>query len=300
MSGQTESAGRFAGKPASHSSRQVATTGHEWDGLQELNRPLPRWWLWLFYATVVWSIAYWVIYPAWPLLSSYSNGVFNWHSRAAVSSDLIALQTQRGAMTARLAAASLAEIESTSEMLDFARALGGRAFADNCAPCHGSGGGGAKGYPNLVDNDWLWGGSLDAISQTITHGVRSGDEQGRQGAMPAFGRDGMLQREDVIAVANYVRSLSGLSIFAGADLARGGKIFAANCAACHGSDGKGNRALGAPNLTDQIWLYGSDTAAIIDGIWNGHGGVMPAWGGKLDPVTIKALTVYVHTFGGGE
>ena len=300
MSGQTERADRFAREPASQSSRQIATTGHEWDGLQELNRPLPRWWLWLFYATIIWSVGYWVVYPAWPLLSSFSNGVFNWHSRAAVSSDLAALQTQRGAMTARLAAASLAEIESTPEMLDFARALGGRAFADNCAPCHGAGGGGAKGYPNLVDNDWLWGGSLEAISQTITHGVRSGDEQGRQGSMPAFGRDGMLKRDEVVVVADYVRSLSGLSTIAGADLARGAKIFADNCAVCHGPDGKGNRALGAPNLTDQIWLYGSDSQTIFDGIWNGHGGVMPAWGGKLDAVTIKALTVYVHTFGGGE
>jgi cytochrome c oxidase cbb3-type subunit 3 len=300
MSGQSERADRLARKPASQSSHQVATTGHEWDGLQELNRPLPRWWLWLFYATIIWSVGYWVVYPAWPLLSSFSNGVFNWHSRAAVSSDLAALQTQRGAMTARLAAASLTEIESTPEMLDFARALGGRAFADNCAPCHGAGGGGAKGYPNLVDNDWLWGGSLEAISQTITHGVRSGDEQGRQGSMPAFGRDGMLKRDEVVVVADYVRSLSGLSTIAGADLARGAKIFADNCAVCHGPDGKGNRALGAPNLTDQIWLYGSDTQTIVDGIWNGHGGVMPAWGGKLEPVTIKALTVYVHTFGGGE
>jgi len=300
MSGQTERLDKLARKPASQSTRQVPTTGHEWDGLQELNRPLPRWWLWLFYATIVWSVGYWLVYPAWPLLSSYSNGIFKWHSRAAVSSDLAVLQTQRGAMTTRLAATSLAEIESTPEMLDFARALGGRAFADNCAPCHGAGGGGAKGYPNLVDNDWLWGGSLDAISQTITHGVRSGDEQGHQGSMPAFGRDGMLKRDEVLVVAEYVRSLSGLSTTAGADLARGAKIFADNCAVCHGPDGKGNRALGAPNLTDQIWLYGSDTQAIIEGIWNGHGGVMPAWGGKLDPVTIKALTVYVHTFGGGE
>ena len=300
MSGQTERPDRLARKTAAQSYHQVATTGHEWDGLQELNRPLPRWWLWLFYATIVWSVGYWVVYPAWPLLSSYSKGISGWHSRAAVSSDLAALQTQRAAMTSRLAASSLAEIESTPEMLDFARALGGRAFADNCAPCHGSGGGGAKGYPNLVDNDWLWGGSLDAISQTITHGVRSDDEQGRQGSMPALGRDGMLKREDVLVVADYVRSLSGLSTTAGADLPRGAKIFADNCAVCHGPDGKGNRALGAPNLTDQIWLYSSDRETIIDGIWNGHGGVMPAWGGKLDPVTIKALTVYVHTFGGGE
>ncbi len=300
MSRQTEAVDQFGRKSSMGSSHEVATTGHEWDGLQELNRPLPRWWLWLFYATVVWSVGYWLVYPAWPLLSSYSNGLFNWHSRAAVSSDLAALQTQRGAMTNRLAAASLAEIESTPEMLDFARALGGRAFADNCAPCHGAGGGGAKGYPNLVDNDWLWGGGLDAISQTITHGVRSADEQGRQGSMPAFGRDGILQRNDVLVVANDVRSLAGLSSSADADLSRGAKIFADNCAVCHGADGKGNRALGAPNLTDQIWLYGSDTQTIVEGIWNGRGAVMPAWGGKLDPVTIKALTVYVHTFGGGE
>ena len=291
-------------EPTQQRSRQVpqeiATTGHEWDGLQELNRPLPRWWLWLFYATIVWAIGYWIAYPAWPLLSSYTSGAFNWHSRAAVRTDLAALQQQRSQMITQLATKSLQEIESTPALLDFARALGGRAFADNCAPCHGAGGGGAKGYPNLVDNDWLWGGTLNDISQTITHGVRAGDDKGHQGSMPAFGRDGMLKREDILLVADYVRSLSGLSTNPGADLARGAKIFADNCAPCHGPEGKGNRSVGAPNLTDQIWLYGSDTKTIVDGIWNGHGGIMPAWGEKLDPVTIKALTVYVHTFGGGE
>ena len=281
-------------------SQEIATTGHEWDGLQELNRPLPRWWLWLFYATIVWAIGYWIAYPAWPLLSSYTSGAFKWHSRAAVRTDLAALQQQRSQMITQLATKSLQEIESTPALLDFARALGGRAFADNCAPCHGAGGGGAKGYPNLVDNDWLWGGTLNDISQTITHGVRAGDDKGHQGSMPAFGRDGMLKREDILLVADYVRSLSGLSTNPGADLARGAKIFADNCAPCHGPEGKGNRSVGAPNLTDQIWLYGSDTKTIVDGIWNGHGGMMPAWGEKLDPVTIKALTVYVHTFGGGE
>ena len=280
--------------------QKIATTGHEWDGLQELNRPLPRWWLWLFYATIVWAIGYWIAYPAWPLLSSYTKGALNWHSRAAVATDLAALQQQRSQMMTRLAAASLQEIESTPALLDFSRALGGRAFADNCAPCHGAGGGGAKGYPNLNDNDWLWGGTLDDISQTITHGVRAGDDKGHQGSMPAFGRDGMLKREDILLVADYVRSLSGLSTTPGADLTRGAKIFSDNCAPCHGPEGKGNRSVGAPNLTDQIWLYGSDAKTIVDGIWNGHGGVMPAWGEKLDPVTIKALTVYVHTFGGGE
>lgn len=283
-----------------HASAPVGTTGHEWDGIRELNTPLPRWWLWLFYATIVWSIGYWIVYPAWPLVSSYTAGTFGWHARTAVANDLAALAAQRGAMTAKLADASLQDIEATPELLDFARALGRRAFGDNCAPCHGAGGGGAKGYPNLTDDDWLWGGKLADIQQTITHGARSGDDAGRQGSMPAFGRDGMLKRDEIDAVANYVRSLSGLSTAPGVDLKQGGKVFADNCAVCHGAAGKGNRSLGAPSLTDKIWLYGPDTATIVEGIWNGRGGVMPAWSGKLDPVTIKALTVFVHTFGGGE
>jgi cytochrome c oxidase cbb3-type subunit 3 len=279
---------------------KIGTTGHEWDGIHELNTPLPRWWLWLFYATIIWAIGYWVVYPAWPLVSSSTNGLLNWHARGAVATELAALQAQRGPMMARLASASLPEIESTPALLDFARSLGRPAFADNCAPCHGAGGGGAKGYPNLVDNDWLWGGTLDEIAQTIRHGVRAGDDAGHQGSMPAFGRDGILKPNEVSTVADYVRSLSGLKTEPGADLARGAKIFADNCAVCHGPQGKGNREVGAPNLTDQIWLYGPDKKTIMEGISNGRGGVMPAWGSKLDDVTIKAVAVYVHTFGGGE
>jgi cytochrome c oxidase cbb3-type subunit III len=279
---------------------EVATTGHEWDGIRELNTPLPRWWLWLFYATIVWSIGYWVAYPAWPLISGFTPGVSGWNSRSAVATDLAALQTQRSAMMAQLAAATPQDIEAKPELLDFARALGRRAFADNCAPCHGAGGGGARGYPNLTDDDWLWGGTLKDIQQTIVHGARSGDDEGRQGSMPAFGRDGILKQDDISAVADYVRSLADLPTTPGADLTRGAKIFADNCAVCHGPQGKGNREVGAPNLTDQIWLYAPDKATIMEGIYNGRGGVMPAWGSKLDPATIKALTVYVHTFGGGE
>src|SRR5262249_16982115 len=152
-------------------------------------------------------------------------------------------------------------------------------FGENCAPCHGAGGGGAKGYPNLNDDDWLWGGKLDEIAQTIRHGARAGDDQGHQGSMPAFGRDGMLKRPDIEAVPDYVRPLSGLAAAAGADLARGKQVFAENCAVCHGEQGKGNHELGAKNLTNGIWLYGSDRRTIIDGIWNGHGSTMPAWAG---------------------
>jgi cytochrome c oxidase cbb3-type subunit 3 len=278
----------------------VGTTGHEWDGISELNTPLPRWWLWLFYATIIWAIGFWIVYPAWPTLTSYTGGMFGWHSRSAVVTDLAALQAQRGPMMNKLAAASLQQIEATPELLDFARVAGRRAFADNCAPCHGAGAGGAKGYPNLNDNDWLWGGKLADIQQTITHGARSGDDAGRQGSMPDFGRQNMLKPEEISNVADYVRSLSGLKAESGADLKAGAKIFADNCAVCHGPDGKGNREVGAPNLTDQIWLYAPDKKTIMEGIYGGRGGVMPAWSGKLSDVTIKALTVYVHTLGGGE
>ena len=289
-----------AKRPDHKPAAKIGTTGHEWDGIQELNTPLPRWWLWLFYATIVWAIGYWILYPSWPLVSSYTNGVLNWHTRGAVASQLAALQEERGAMMTRLSSASLQEIETTPELLDFARALGRRAFADNCAPCHGAGGGGARGYPNLDDNKWLWGGHLDEIAQTIRHGARAGDEDGHQGSMPAFGHDGLLKPDEISTVADYVRSLSGLKTEPGADLARGAKIFADNCAVCHGPEAKGNRDVGAPNLTDNIWLYAPDKKTIMEGIFNGRGGMMPAWGGKLDDVTIKALAVYVHTFGGGE
>jgi cytochrome c oxidase cbb3-type subunit 3 len=276
------------------------TTGHEWDGIQELNTPLPRWWLWLFYLTIIWAVGYWVVYPAWPLIGTYTQGVLNWNSRSAVAVDLAALQGQRAAMTNRIAAASLTEILGDQTMLDFARAQGRAAFADNCAPCHGAGGGGAKGYPNLNDDDWLWGGKLDDIAFTIRHGIRSNDDNTRQGSMPAFGRDKILERADISAVADYVRSLAGFQVATGIDLARGKKVFAENCAVCHGEAGKGNREIGAPDLTDQIWLYGQGRDVIVEAVMNGRGAVMPAWGRRLDDTTIKALTVYVHTLGGGQ
>jgi cytochrome c oxidase cbb3-type subunit 3 len=278
----------------------TATTGHEWDGLRELNTPLPRWWLWLFYITIVWSVGYWIVYPAWPLLTNSTQGVFGYHTRTALLEDLDALKQQRGPMMDKLAGASLAEIASDPQLLDFARAQGRVAFADNCAPCHGAGGGGAKGYPNLNDDEWLWGGKLSDIEQTIRFGARAGDNKGRAGAMPAFGRDNILKSNEISAVADFVRSLSGLSTEAGADLGLGKKVYADNCAVCHGPDGKGNREMGSPNLTDKIWMYGPDKATIVQGIQAGRGAVMPNWGGRLSEPTIKALTVYVHTLGGGE
>ena len=278
----------------------TATTGHDWDGIRELNTPLPRWWLWTFYATILWSIGYWIVYPSWPLVSSYSRGVFGWQSREAVVRDLAMLNQIRGPMMVRLSEAALPEISSDPLLLDFARAQGRTAFADNCAPCHGPNGAGIKGYPNLNDDEWLWGGKLDDIATTIRHGIRSIDEKTRLGSMPAFGRDNMMKRTEIETVADYVRSIAGLPVEPKADLLVGKQVFSENCVSCHGDAGKGKREIGAPDLTDAIWLYGSDKQAIIDGLWNGRGGVMPAWAGRLDDTTIKALTVYVHSLGGGE
>jgi cytochrome c oxidase cbb3-type subunit 3 len=276
------------------------TTGHEWDGIAELNTPLPRWWLWTFYASIIWAIGYWVVYPSWPLVTSYTQGLTGWHAREAIIGDLAALEAQRGPMTAKIAATPLTEIAGNPQLLAFARAQGKAAFADNCAPFHGSGGAGAVGYPNLNDDEWLWGGTLDDVHRTVEVGIRAAHKDTRDNRMPAFGRDGMLKPDEIVKLANFVRAAAGLPTRKGADPAAGKELFATNCAGCHGEDAKGSSELGAPNLTDAIWLYGSDEATIIDVIANARAGVMPAWSGRLDPVTIKALAVYVHTLGGGK
>jgi cytochrome c oxidase cbb3-type subunit 3 len=278
----------------------TATTGHEWDGIRELNTPLPRWWLWTFYLCIIYAVGYWVVYPAWPLLTNSTQGITGWHARSAVVTDLQELKVLRGPMMEKLTNASVTEIANDPQLTDFARAVGRPAFADNCAPCHGAGGGGAKGYPNLNDDDWLWGGKLTQIEQTIRHGARSGDKDDHEGNMPAFGRDNILKANEISAVADYVRSLSGFATEPGIDLKLGAKIFADNCAVCHGAEAKGNREVGAPNLTDKIWLYGPEKETIMQGIRNGRGGTMPAWTGRLSEPTIKALTIYVYSLGGGE
>ncbi|MEJ8571010.1 cytochrome-c oxidase, cbb3-type subunit III [Microbaculum marinum] len=275
------------------------TTGHEWDGLKELNTPLPRWWLWTFYATIVWAVFYWILMPSWPLVNDYARGIRGQSQRAIVMEQVAALKDMRARTGAALADASLQDIQADPGLLDFAMANGRAAFGDNCAPCHGAGGGGAVGYPNLVDDSWLWGGDPDAIHQTILYGIRSAHEETRFGDMPAFGRDELLDSGQIRSAANYVRSLSGLDTEAGADLAGGEAVYLDNCAVCHGDDGKGMQEVGAPNLTDGIWLYGSDLDTVVHRIRVGGGGVMPPWVDRLDPVTIKSLAVYVHSLGGG-
>ncbi len=275
------------------------TTGHEWDGIKELDTPMPRWWLGLFWATIVWAIGYWIVYPAWPGISSYTHGLLDHSQRDRVTADVASLKAARADREKALGRASLSDIQTNPDLLQFAMAAGKTAFGDNCAGCHGAGGQGAPGYPNLNDDVWLWGGKLGDIEHTITVGVRSTSPQTRQSEMPGFGRDGILKPAQIDDLVEYVVHVSDRSADAGA-VRRATPLFADNCAACHGPAGRGNRTMGAPNLTDNEWEYGSTRDAIKDQIWNGHGGVMPTWGGRLSPEEIKALAVYVHSLGGGE
>ena len=277
----------------------VETTGHEWDGIRELNTPLPRWWLWVFYATIVWAFGYWVLYPAWPTLNGYTHGILNQSQRDDVAKALLELKAQRQTAAGPFNSASLEQIEADPNLFSFAREAGRSAFGDNCATCHGSGAQGAKGYPNLNDDVWLWGGKLEDIQHTIEVGVRSTSTETRNSQMPAFGRDKLLEPAQIDDLTEYVVSLSGRKADQAA-VTRAQPLFKEQCAVCHGEDGKGKREFGSPNLTDKEWLYGGERADIHAQIVNGRGGVMPTWGTRLDPVTIKALAVYVHSLGGGE
>ena len=275
------------------------TTGHDWDGIKELNTPLPKWWLYVFYACIAWSIGYYVLYPSWPTLSGHLNGIAGYWTRAELDKQVAVQAEQRAPFVRQINGADIGQIRRSPELYNFALAGGRSAFAENCAPCHGPGGGGTKGFPNLADDDWLWGGDVASILRTVSYGVRNANADSRQSQMPRFGADGMLTAAQIIDVAEYVLSLSGASRDAAA-AGRGAGIFNDNCVACHGENGKGNREVGAPNLTDGIWLYGGDKAALVQTIAYSRSGNMPAWSERLDPATVKMLALYVHSLGGGE
>jgi len=275
------------------------TTGHEWDGIHELDTPLPRWWLWVWWGTIAFSVVYWLLMPTWPGLTGYTKGLLHKSDRVEVGRELSALEVQRGAGAAQLRTASLEQIEKDPKLQAYAQQVGQSVFGDNCATCHGIGGTGGKGYPNLRDDVWLWGGKLEDIQYTITHGVRTGAPGARASQMPAFGRDEMLQPAQIDDLTEYVVHLSGRPADASA-VARAAPLFQDQCAACHGAEGKGDPAFGAPNLTDGESLYGDSRTAIRGQIFAGNGGVMPTWNGRLSPETIKALSVYIHANAGGQ
>jgi len=276
------------------------TTGHVWDGIKELNNPLPKWWLYTFYGCIAFALGYTVLYPAWPLPGGATPGILGWSSRGQFQQQMDAAATAQKGTVDQILKLSVNDILKDPKLLAFAQAGGAAAFKVNCVPCHGSGAAGGHGYPNLNDDDWLWGGSPDAIYTTLKHGIRyTEDPDTRESQMPNFGIDGILTPDQIDQVANYVMTLSGESADAG-KAAAGKDIFAQNCAACHGDAGKGNREFGAPNLTDKLWLYGGTLADVKAQVTKPHMGVMPAWAKRLDDATIKELAIYVHSLGGGE
>ena len=276
----------------------VDTTGHEWDGIRELNNPLPRWWLWVFYATIVYALIYTIAYPAWPMVNRATGGLLGYSTRGEVAEEIARVEMQNAAVAEELAAADLATLDPASPAHSYGIAGGAAVFRANCSQCHGAGAAGAVGYPNLLDDDWLWGGDLGAIEYTVRHGIRNEtDFDARYSQMPAFGD--MLTNAEIAQTTEYVLALSGQEH--DAEMAEAGAtLYADNCVACHGEDGTGDRTQGAPNLTDAIWLYGGDRATITETIHDARFGVMPAWGPRLSEAEIKAVTLYVHGLGGGE
>ncbi|MFT3987840.1 cytochrome-c oxidase, cbb3-type subunit III [Aestuariivirga sp.] len=279
----------------------IETTGHSWDGIEELNNPLPRWWLWTFYATILFAIGYTILYPAWPGIHGATKGLFGWSSRADLRSEMTAADAANAALVEKIKSSDIKTILGDDNLRTFAVAAGGSIFKVRCVTCHGSGAQGGPGYPNLNDNSWLWGGTPEDILQTITHGVRFASDADTRSPppMPAFGKDGMLDQTKIVQVANFVRKISGQT-FDEAQATPGAEVFAQNCASCHGDKGEGKAEFGAPQLNDAIWLYGGTLADIEHQVNNPRLGVMPAWGPQLGDVAVKELAAYVHSLGGGQ
>jgi cytochrome c oxidase cbb3-type subunit III len=276
------------------------TTGHEWDGVKELNTPVPKWWLYVFAASILWAFGMFVLYPSFPYGTGYFHGLLGYSTRVAVDAEVDKLVAQRKGSMDKIAAMSFDAVKADPALMEVALTSGRITFAENCQPCHGPGGGGRPAYPALAAGAWIWGGTLADIQQTITHGIRSGDTDARQSMMPRFGADNVLKPAEVEAVASYVWASFYGHPADGQDTTAGAKIFAENCVACHGEQGQGNREMGAPKLASQVHLYGSTRETIANQVTLPRQGVMPNWGTRLDPATIKAVALYVHALGGGE
>jgi cytochrome c oxidase cbb3-type subunit 3 len=271
------------------------TTGHEWDGIKELDTPLPKWWLTVFYACIIWSIGYWVVYPSWPTLNDYAKGVWETTNRLEHAQEMAAIKQSREVWTSKFEGKEIAEVAGDSELLNYAMAGGRVIFADNCQPCHGSSGSGAPNYPVLADDDWIWGGTLEDIQQTVLYGIRSGHDEERISDMPALVADEIITAEDADMIADYVMMLGGQG---GSDA--GKDLFEENCATCHAEDGSGLQEMGGPRLNDGIWLYKAGKEGVLAQINKPKHGVMPAWTGRLSDTEIKQVAIYVHSLGGGQ
>jgi cytochrome c oxidase cbb3-type subunit 3 len=288
--------------PKPGADKEPPTTGHSWDGIEEYDNPMPRWWVWTFLITVVWAVGYWIAMPAWPGMTGSSTGVLGYSSRANVETEIQAFETRNEALFAQLLETDLDAIADDPTLHRFAVNAGASVFRAQCSQCHGAGGAGvqASGFPNLLDDDWLWGGTMEDIETTVTWGIRNTDYQdARWSEMPAFGRDGLLDSDEIDQVVHHVLSLSGAEH--DASLASlGAELFDLNCSSCHGVDGEGDYFIGAPALNNQIWLYGGSFDAIRHSVYYSRFGVMPGFENRLREAEIRAVAAYVHQLGGGQ
>ncbi|MCC8954216.1 cytochrome-c oxidase, cbb3-type subunit III [Bradyrhizobium sp. Pear77] len=271
------------------------TTGHEWSGLKELNTPVPRVLYFFLTLAFLFSVGYWVLMPAWPLGVTYTKGLLGIDQRKLVAVSLQDAALERSVWTKRIETEDFAAIQSDARLMTIVRETGHTLFGNNCASCHGADAKGGPGFPNLTTNSWLWGGKPEDLFNTIRVGVNSAHPDTHVSQMPAFGRDQMLPRQDVIKVASFIYSLSHprADDVDPATIAAGKAIFAANCVACHGADAKGNPELGAPNLTDRFWIYGGDFDTIDTTVWGGRQGHMPSLESRLSQLDRKILTLYL-------
>ena len=276
------------------------TTGHEWNGIKELDTPVPRGVLMFLIVTHIWAIAWWFFVPAWPLGTTYTKGLLGTDQKQAVEAQLVAAQGDRAAWLSRIETEPYDTILADEALMRTVRSTGRGLFGDNCAACHGRDGKGRANYPDLTDDDWLWGGGPELIEQTLRVGINTRHPESRIGQMPAFGRDQMLDREQVRTVAAYVYSLTHADYSTPENIDRieaGREVFLGTCAACHGENGNGNRDVGAPNLTDSYWIYGGDLGTIIASVHGGRQGHMPTWDERLTRAEIRTLALYVHDLG---
>lgn len=282
--------------------QEPPTTGHSWDGISEYDNPLPRWWLWIFYATIIWSVIYMILYPAWPLVNRATSGLLNYSSRGAVADDIARFESENQVWFDRLMTTELDDISADSDLQSFAVNAGGSVFRAHCSQCHGAGGAGvqAAGYPNLLNDEWLWGGTMEDIHETVRYGIRNEEHlDARWSEMPAFGRDGLLDEEEIDQVVHYVLRMSGQDH--DADVAElGAEVYEWNCASCHGDDGGGDYFQGAPALNTAVWLYGGDYDALWESVYNSRFGIMPGFADRLRDAEIRAVAAYVHQLGGGQ
>jgi cytochrome c oxidase cbb3-type subunit 3 len=268
-------------------------TGHEWNGIKELNTPVPRAVYFFLALAVLFSVILWILMPAFPTWTSYTKGLLGIDQRIIVADDLKRAAADRAAWAGRIEAKEFAAIQGDPQLMEYVRESGRTLFGDNCAACHGRAAQGGKGFPTLTSSSWLWGGDPDAIAETIRVGINSSHPESRVSQMLAFGREGMISREDIENVVAYVRSLSNQPGLLAEKVAAGREVFAANCASCHGETGAGQTNVGAPNLADAFWIYGGDEEAIFNTVWNGRQGHMPTWESRLSALDRKILTLYL-------